>query len=163
MKTQCLIDPKNNNITIQLGYEAKRLIIDFAAAGKEDEQVDFGDIHFGYQLQVGDSEILEESWPIEGVRFGKLSPGVITSADIPLNIDTNYKLLVWYTKGIYRHSDVVLFNSGKPFKGYESMVWNKDIEEWEMLKPYPEEKGFVYIWNEEDLEWQKAGDLTEPS
>jgi hypothetical protein len=154
MKTACLIDLANNNITIEGGHEAKRLIIDFVVAGEEGQSYDFKDVNFGYQIQKNNDEIVEESWPIPGIKFGKLSPGIITSADIKLEVDTDYKLLVWYTRDIYRHSDTKLFNSGRPFKAYDSMVWNEETEEWEMLKPYPEDNENYYIWNEESLEWE---------
>ena len=153
MKTQCLIDLANNNITIEGGNEAKRLIIDFIAVGEEGQKYDFKDVSFGYQLQKGE-EIVEESWPIPGIRFGKIAPGIITSADIKLDIDTDYKLLVWYERQIYRHTDVKLFNSGRPFKAYDSMVWNAETEEWDMLKPYPDDIENFYEWNEEKLEWK---------
>jgi len=161
MKTTCLIDIENKNITIEGGHEAKRLIIDFVVAGEEGKKYDFKDVSFGYQLQKNNDEIVEESWPIPGLRFNKFSPGLITSADIKLDIDTDYKLLVWYTRQIYRHSDIKMFNSGKPHKDFESMVWNEEIEEWEMLKPYPENASEPMFWNEENLNWEPIPFLEE--
>lgn len=154
MKTACLIDLENKNIKIDLGYEAKRLIIDFVVAGEDGSQKDFKDVRFGYQLQKDNEEIVEDSWPIPGIKFGKLSPGVITSADVKLNIDTDYRLLVWYERDTYRHTDLAIFNSGRPYKMYDSMVWNKETEEWDMLKPNPEDGENHYVWNEEKLEWE---------
>jgi hypothetical protein len=153
MKTACLIDLANKNITIEGGNEAKRLIIDFVVVGEEDQKYNFKDVNFGYQLQINNGEIVEESWPIPGIKFGKLAPGIITSADIELEIETDYKLLVWYTRDIYRHSDTKIFNSGRPYKAYDSMVWNEEIEEWDMLKPYPEDSTGPMFWNEEKLDW----------
>jgi hypothetical protein len=154
MKTTCLINLENKNITIEGGHEAKRLIIDFVVVGDEDKKYDFKQVSFGYQLQKNNDEIVEESWPIPGIKFGKLSPGAITSADIKLEVDTDYKLLVWYTRDIYRHSDFKMFNSGRPYKAYDSMVWNEEIEEWDMLKPYPEDATEPMFWNEEKLDWE---------
>jgi hypothetical protein len=154
MKTACLIDLANNNITIEGGHEAKRLIIDFVVVGEENKKYDFKDVSFGYQIQKNNDEIVEESWPIPGIRFGEMSSGIITSADIKLEVDTDYKLLVWYTRDIYRHHDIKIFNSGRPFKMYDSMVWNEDSEEWEMLKPYPEDAIDFMVWNEEKLDWE---------
>jgi hypothetical protein len=154
MKIQCLIDQTNNNITIQGSHEAKRLIIDFVVVGEEGKRYDFKNLSFGYQLQKNNDHTIEESWPIQGIRFGKLSPGVITSADIKLEIDTDYRLLVWYTNGSERQSDVKIFNSGRPYKAYDSMVWNEKTEDWDMLKPYPENVYSLYTWNEEKLEWE---------
>ena len=154
MKTACLIDLANKNITIEGGHEAKRLIIDFIVVGEEDKKYDFKEVSFGYQLQKNGGEIVEETWPIPGIKFGKLAPGIITSADIKLEVDTDYKLLVWYTRDIYRHSDMKMFNSGRPFKAYDSMVWNEKTEEWDILKPYPEDAKEPMFWNEEKLEWE---------
>lgn len=154
MKTACLIDLENKNITIEGGHEAKRLIVDFMVVGEEDQKYDFKGVSFGYQIQKDGGEIIEETWPIHGIRFGKLSPGIITSADIPLEIDTDYKLLVWYTRGTYRHHDIKMFNSGRPYRAYDSMVWNEETEEWDMLKPYPEDAKEPMFWNEENLEWE---------
>jgi hypothetical protein len=154
MKTACLIDLANKNITIEGGNEAKRLIIDFVVVGEEDQKYNFKDVSFGYQLQINNEEIVEESWPIPGIKFGKLAPGIITSADIQLQVDTDYKLLVWYTRDIYRHSDTRIFNSGKPYKAYDSMVWNAETEEWDMLKPYPKDAKEPMRWDEENLEWE---------
>jgi len=154
MKTACLIDLANKNITIEGEHEAKRLIIDFIVVGEEGEKYDFKQVNFGYQLQKNNDEIVEESWPIPGIKFGKLAPGIITSADIKLEVDTDYKLLVWYTRDIYRHSDIKIFNSGRPYKAYDSMIWNEEAEEWDMLKPYPEGSTEPMIWNEDKLEWE---------
>ena len=154
MKTACLIDLENKNITLEGGYEAKRLIIDFIAVGEDDQKYDFKNVSFGYQIQKNGGEIVEESWPVPGIKFGKLPPGGITSADIKLEIDTHYKLLVWLTQGTHRQTDIRIFNSGKPFKAYESMIWNEEEEDWEMLKPYPEDATEPMVWNEEILEWE---------
>jgi len=154
MRTACFIDIENKSITLEGSHEAKRLIIDFVVAGEEGKKYNFKNVSFGYQIKENNDEIREESWPIEGVKFGSMSPGLITSADIKLEIDTDYKLLVWYTRDIYRHSATKIFNSGRPWKEYDSMVWNAETEEWDMLKPYPEDSTEPMIWNEDKLEWE---------
>ena len=154
MKTLCLINLEDNTIKIDQGHEAKRLIIDFAIDGKKEKKYSCTDLDFGYQLQINNDQIIEESWPIPGIRFAELQPDIVTSADIKLKVDTDYKLLCWFTKDGIRETAMAIFNSGRPFKAYDSMVWNEETEEWDMFKPYPEDDENYYVWNEEKLEWE---------
>ena len=153
MKMSCLIDVENRKINIEGSPSSKRLILDFVLVNSHGQKSNFKNIKFGYQLQKSNDEIIEESWPVQGLVFGYLDPGTITSADQELEIDTNYKLLVWYTEGDYRNTEVTTFNTGLPEKAFESMVWNEQTKDWDMLKPYPIDAKEAVFWDEDILEW----------
>jgi hypothetical protein len=159
MKMQCSIDLENNKILLDGSWDAKRVILDFVTIGDPNKKINLKNLKFGYQLQKNGKEITEESWPIAGVTFAEASPGIITSADISLSIDQDYKLLVWYTNGLNRHTDVKIFNSGKPFKMYDSMVWDEQIEEWQFPVPYPKNTEKPLVWDEESISWKPWEDL----
>jgi hypothetical protein len=150
---ECLIDINKKEISLHGEFDAKRLILHFVAGGEPGEKLSFKNVRFGYQIQKNGQEIVEESWPIKGVTFDKLGPGPITTADITLSTDTEYRLLVWYTSGKERYTEIKTFNSGRPFKAYESMIWNKEFEDWQMVVPYPEDATEPQTWNEETLSW----------
>ena len=156
MKTACVINLENKTIKIDYAPDAKRLILDFMLEGTKNKKYNFRNVRFGYQLQVRDGDIIEKTWPIEGISFTRATPGIITSEDIKLTIDTDYKLLVWYEREGYRATDVAIFNSGKPYKEYDSMIWNEETEEWDYAKPYPEDAFYPHVWDEESLEWVEA-------
>jgi hypothetical protein len=155
MQTNCLIDIINKSIQIEPYSESKRLIVDFILVGEEYKKYDCSELDFGYQLMENNDYILQqESWPGEGVRYALLQPGIITSGDIKLKIDTDYTLLCWLSLRGFRETALYKFNSGKPFRPYDSMVWNEETEEWDMPKPYPEDEENYYVWNEERLDWE---------
>jgi len=154
----CLIDVDNNQISLEGETDAKNLFVGFVIDSKQHEKLNLKNISFGYQLKNDKGVVLESSWPIFGMRFGIQKPGQITSVSEKININTDYTLLVWYEDGIHRETAVEKFNSGLPFKEYESMVWNEKREDWDMLKPYPEVEGdepIRYFWNEEILDWEE--------
>lgn len=153
MKTQCLIDVENKTIELVVAHESNRLVIDFIAVQGKEEKCNFKDVNFGYQIQKNGKEIIENSWPAKGTAFSKFAPGLITSEELMITPESEYKLLVWYTKKDYRTTDVKMFNSLRPEKAYESMVWNETEKRWEMLKPMPED-GKDYFWEEENLSWK---------
>jgi hypothetical protein len=113
MKTTCTMDIKNNSIFLEGGFEPKRLIVDFFVAGKEGELVDFSEVSFGYQLQKIGEKIEESSWPLSGTRFQGVAPGLLTSADVKLDPNCDYRLLAWYSQKQYRAAVVKFFNSEK--------------------------------------------------
>jgi hypothetical protein len=154
MKTACLIDVEKNEIRLEGGNEAKRLIIDFLIVGKKNQKYSLQDLSFGYVLYKDNKELEQNSWPVPGIKFGQMAPGIITSTDIKLQIETDYKLYTWFFRDGKKFSAAREFNSERPPKLLNSMVWNESLEEWEMLKPYPKGKGF-HFWNEEKLEWEK--------
>jgi len=154
VQTECLIDVANNGFDVAWGYESKRLIIHFILTGEEQKQFNLKNLSFGYRLEKEGREVIENSWPMKPLKFGVFTPGTITSADIDLTIDTDYSLVVWCQYGEYEASQVKKFNTGKPFRAYDSMVWNEETEEWDMLKPYPEDATEPMFWNEEKLDWE---------
>lgn len=154
----CSIDTKNHKIKIEGSQDPKNLVLDFIIEGKDGEKVNLKNVSFGYQLESNDKVIFEDSWPVRGIRFAEVGVGSITSVRKDLKIDTDYRLLVWYASEDHRDADAKIFNTGKPFKEYDSMVWNDETEEWEYLKPYPEvssDEPISYFWNEEILDWEE--------
>jgi hypothetical protein len=162
-KTSVHIDVRNQKINIKFGHESKQIILDFFVASKRKKKINFSGVSFGYQIQDGEGKVIEEFWPMSGVGFGYVNPGIITSSKIKLRATSDYKLLIWCDFNGIRRSKTKMFNTGFPLKAHNSMIWNKETQEWEMLKPYPEDTESLYVWNEEELEWQKFQDLTKPS
>jgi hypothetical protein len=156
MKTLIFINPETKSMKVNFGFDAKRLIVDFIADKEDDLGVDFKEVEFGYQIQAEGEDVVEESWPMPKTRYGKFKPKfIITSADVQLKTDCNYRVLFWCEIGKHRISETRTFNSGRPVKIYDSMVWNKETEEWDMLKPYPENSKVPMFWSEDKLEWQE--------
>ena len=154
MKTFASIDVEQNTITLDGEQEHNQIILDFVLLGEKDKRYDLRKVSFGYQLMSGDQMISEKSWPFPRMRFSGHQPGGLTADKVELTIDTDYKLLVWYAKENIRDTDTILFNTGKPPKAFDSMIWNEELEEWEFIKPYPYEKEHRQIWNEEKLDWE---------
>lgn len=153
MSASCIVDLNKKTIEFTGYHESKKILINFIFSGKEGKRINSKGVRFGYELYQENKQIAKQSWPVPGVAFNKIYSGLITSAEINTKIDTNYELVVWYTHKTYAKSRVIKFNSGKPFKAYDSMVWNKETEEWDMLKPYPEDATGPMFWDEEKLNW----------
>jgi len=161
MHTVCLIDVENDTFSVDLNHESKRMILDFALDGDPGTKINLKDVSFGYKITDDKGNVKEESWPVEPLKLGVLSPGTITSADIALSIETDYEIYCWYQNKENRQEKTLKFNSDRPYKEYDSMVWNEKTEEWDMLKPYPTDTDEPMVWNEEKLQYERLPDSNE--
>ena len=152
------LNKSEKTISIKGEPDSTQLLLNFLIVGDKGESVDLKHVDFGYQLKTGGRVVLEETWPIPGIRFGLQKPGSITVANQEIEMSTDYHLLVWYGEDGHRSTDSLLFNSGMPPKEYESMIWNEELRKWDYLKPYPEvetDEPIRYFWNEHILDWEE--------
>jgi len=154
MKTIALVNSIKDTISLSGEQHYHCIILEFVVEDEGARQ-DFRKVSFGYSLKQGSSVISEDAWPYKGMRFGGYNNGAITSVKIELEMETDYELTVWYKKQDVYREKILNFNSGRPPKRFESMIWNEEKKDWDFVKPYPENTEKEYIWNEEKLDWEE--------
>ena len=155
MKTECLINLDTQEIKVNLGHEHDRLLIDFYLDGADGYKYNLENVSFGYRLEEDNAEAREESWPAPGIKFGKIvGNSLLTSANLKLTVDQNYRLTLWCTFDDQQKFVARNFYNPIPFKAFDSMIWNEEMQDWEHPKPYPEDNKTLYVWDENKMDWK---------
>ena len=156
MKIVCTMNLDKNELDINnLFDEEKEIIVEFHTKSRK-KTVDLEEIKFGYSFFEEKKELGSNSWPIPGVKLGITETGPLTGAIYPAKANNNYTLKAWMEYKEKKSTKRFSFKKDRPPPKYESMVWNEDEQEWQMLKPHPSDIHTYYVWNEKNLNWDAA-------
>jgi hypothetical protein len=111
--------------------------------------VEFKDLHFGYELLLNGQLLQTDNYPKDFNKFISSDQAILISVTLPqLVAELEYVLKIWATNDAITSDTVYNFMVPIPQQPYPSWTWNGLV--W--VAPTPAPAG-MYNWNESTQEW----------
>jgi hypothetical protein len=113
--------------------------------------VEFKDLHFGYELILNNQLLQTDNYPKDFNKFISSDQEILISVTLPhLVTELEYVLKIWATNNAITSDTVYTFMAPVPQQPYPSWIWNGSA--WEAPVPPPEG---MYAWDETTASWNE--------
>jgi hypothetical protein len=132
------VQPESPSPNIEIGFTSDVTPVTFDA------------LSFGFAVSVAGTQIVENAYPPEGVRYVATDQRYMSNDRVDLAADDEATLTVWMENAGERSEASTTFVVLRPEQPYPSWVW--DDGSWAAPVPYPSDGG-SYVWDEEAGDW----------